>query len=47
MQEPEAQERLNRQAGRVVEAQWRVFSVRLVATPAGLLDLAPEPPPPT
>ncbi len=40
-QEPEAQARLKRQAGRVVEAHWRVFSVRLVGTPAGLLDLAP------
>jgi ubiquinone biosynthesis protein UbiJ len=40
MQEPQAMERLRRQAGRVVEGHWRVFSVRLVATPAGLLDLA-------
>jgi ubiquinone biosynthesis accessory factor UbiJ len=40
MQEPEAQARLTRQAGRVVEARWRVFVVRLAATPAGLLDLA-------
>lgn len=40
-QEPEAQARLKRQAGRVVEAHWRVFSIRLVATPAGLLDQAP------
>ena len=40
MQEPEAQARLRRQAGRVVEARWRQFSVRYVATPAGLLDLA-------
>lgn len=40
-QEPEAQARLKRQAGRVVEAHWRVFSVRLQATPAGLLDLGP------
>ncbi len=38
-QEPEAQARLKRQAGRLVEARWRVFSVRLQATPAGLLDL--------
>ncbi len=42
MQEPEAQARLARQAGRVLEARWRVFNMRLVATPAGLLDLAPE-----
>ncbi|MDB5871378.1 MAG: hypothetical protein JWQ07_820 [Ramlibacter sp.] len=41
MQEPEAQARLARQSGRVVEARWRIFVVRLAATPAGLLDLAP------
>ncbi|AEG94231.1 hypothetical protein [Ramlibacter tataouinensis] len=41
MQEPEACARLARQTGRVVEAHWRQFSLRLVATPAGLLDLAP------
>jgi ubiquinone biosynthesis protein UbiJ len=41
MQEPEAQARLARQKGRLVEAQWRNFAMRLVATPAGLLDLAP------
>ena len=40
-QEPEAQARLKRQASRLVEAHWRNFSVRLVATPAGLLDLGP------
>lgn len=40
MQELEAQARLARQKGRVVEAQWRNFTIRLVATPAGLLDLA-------
>ena len=39
MQEPEAQARLKRQSGRLVEAHWRVFSIRLQATPAGLLDL--------
>ena len=39
LQEPEAQARLRRQAGRLVEARWRVFTVRLQATPAGLLDL--------
>ncbi|NML43788.1 hypothetical protein HHL11_08510 [Ramlibacter sp. G-1-2-2] len=38
-QEPEAQARLKRQSGRMVEARWRVFTVRLQATPAGLLDL--------
>ena len=40
-QEPEAQARLKRQAGRVVEAHWRMFSLRLQATPAGLLDIGP------
>jgi ubiquinone biosynthesis accessory factor UbiJ len=40
MQEPEAQARLARQAGRILEARWRIFVIRLVATPAGLLDLA-------
>ncbi len=40
MQEPEAQARLTHQSGRVVEAQWRAFTIRLAATPAGLLELA-------
>ena len=40
MQEPEAQARLAQQADRVLEARWRIFVMRLVATPAGLLDLA-------
>jgi ubiquinone biosynthesis protein UbiJ len=38
-QETEAQARLKRQAGRLVEAHWRGFSMRLAATPAGLLEL--------
>jgi ubiquinone biosynthesis accessory factor UbiJ len=46
MQEPEAQARLARQANRVAEARWRNFTVRLAATPAGLLDLAPAGAPP-
>lgn len=46
MQEPQAMERLRRQAGRVVEVRWRIFHVRLVATPAGLLDLAEAAPAP-
>ena len=41
MQEPEAQARLARQSGRVTEARWRMFSIRLAATPAGLLEVAP------
>ncbi|MBE7939533.1 MULTISPECIES: hypothetical protein [Ramlibacter] len=40
MQEPEAQARLARQAGRVLEARWRHFFMRLAATPAGLLELS-------
>ncbi|MES2936233.1 MAG: hypothetical protein V4864_01040 [Pseudomonadota bacterium] len=40
MQEPEAQARLKRQSGRLVEGRWRAFTVRLRATPAGLLELA-------
>jgi ubiquinone biosynthesis protein UbiJ len=41
MQEPEAMDRLRRQSGRVLEGRWRLFTIRLRATPAGLLDLAP------
>jgi ubiquinone biosynthesis protein UbiJ len=40
MQEPQAMDRLCRQQGRIVEARWRQFHIRLLATPAGLLDLA-------
>lgn len=40
-QEPEALARLTRQKGRVVRAQWRTFTVELLITPAGLLDVAP------
>jgi ubiquinone biosynthesis accessory factor UbiJ len=40
MQESEATARLVRQSGRVVLVQWRTFSFKLQATPAGLLDLA-------
>ncbi|HEY0200181.1 MAG TPA: hypothetical protein VGC24_00650, partial [Burkholderiaceae bacterium] len=42
MQEGEAMARLARQQGRVALARWRGFEVRLQATPAGLLDIAPE-----
>ena len=38
MQEPEAMARLVRQKGSVVQMQWRAFAIKLVATPAGLLD---------
>jgi ubiquinone biosynthesis protein UbiJ len=40
MQEAEATARLSRQKGRVILVQWRSVNFRLVATPAGLLDLA-------
>ncbi len=40
MQEPVAMQRLVRQKGRVILAQWRQFSFRIRITPAGLLDLA-------
>ena len=40
MQEEEAMDRLVRQSGRVALVQWRVFSMALRITPAGLLDLA-------
>ncbi len=39
-QEKEATGRLARQKSRVVQLQWRAFSMSLVATPAGLLDQA-------
>ena len=39
--EKEAMSRLARQKGRVVHMQWRTFALYLIATPAGLLDLAP------
>jgi ubiquinone biosynthesis accessory factor UbiJ len=42
MQEPQAMERLLRQSGRVMLAQWRSFTFKLQVTPAGLLDLADE-----
>ena len=41
MQEKEATSRLARQKGRIVLMQWRFFAMKLMATPAGLLDLAP------
>ncbi len=39
-QEPEATARITRQKGRVVLFQWRTLALKLVATPAGLLDRA-------
>lgn len=40
MQEKEAMNRLMRQKGRIVLLQWRQFHFKLLATPAGLLDLS-------
>ncbi|MGD9773513.1 hypothetical protein [Diaphorobacter sp.] len=42
MQEREAMDRLARQRGRVARVQWRVFSMALQITPAGLFDLAQD-----
>ncbi|ABM34191.1 hypothetical protein [Paracidovorax citrulli] len=42
MQEPEAMERLVRQSGSVARVQWRIYSMSLRVTPAGLFDLAGE-----
>jgi len=42
MQEPQAQARLTRQAGRVVRLQWRSLAMQVRATPAGLWELAPD-----
>ena len=42
MQEPQAMERLVRQKGRVARVQWRHYTMALVITPAGLLNLASE-----
>lgn len=35
-------QRLVRQSGRVILAQWRSFTFKLLVTPAGLFDLAAE-----
>lgn len=40
-QEKEATSRISRQKKRVVLIKWRLFAIKLIATPAGLLDLAP------
>ena len=42
MQEQEAMDRLVRQSGRVARVQWRIYSMALQITPAGLFNLAPE-----
>ena len=41
LQEPEALARLARQKGRIVYVQWHSVALALIATPVGLLDLAP------
>jgi ubiquinone biosynthesis accessory factor UbiJ len=41
MQESEAQARLAQQAGKVVQAHWRSFSLRVAATRAGLFEPVP------
>jgi ubiquinone biosynthesis accessory factor UbiJ len=40
MQEPEAQARLKRHSGKAALLQWSQYTLRLTATPAGLLNLA-------
>jgi ubiquinone biosynthesis protein UbiJ len=41
MQEKQAQDRLQRQKGRVVQIKMGLFVIDLIVTPAGLVDLAP------
>lgn len=41
MQEKQAQDRLQRQKGRVVQVRMGVFAIDLIVTPAGLVDRAP------
>lgn len=41
VQEKQAQDRLQRQKGRIVRVKLGVFSLDMIVTPAGLLDLAP------
>jgi len=42
LQEPQATARLARQKGRSVLVQWQSLNFRVLITPAGLLDIAPE-----
>ena len=46
IQEKEATSRLARKKGQVILMQWRFFAIKLIATPAGLLDLAGAAAPP-
>ena len=43
MQEPQAQERIRRQAGKSARLLWGRFELTLAATPAGLLERPPFP----
>lgn len=45
MQEPQALERLRRQRGKSARMVWGRFELTLTATPAGLLERPPFPPP--
>jgi ubiquinone biosynthesis accessory factor UbiJ len=40
-QEKQATERILRQKGRVVSVKWSSFTMQFIATPAGLIDIAP------
>lgn len=40
-QEAEAMARLARQKGKVISLEWAPIAIKLIATPAGLLDVAP------
>lgn len=42
LQNPQAQQRLREQQGKVLHAQWQQWSLRLQVTPAGLFALADE-----
>ena len=41
-QEPEAMARLSRKKGQVAGMEYAQFAIQLIATPVGLLDLAPD-----
>ena len=46
LQEPAACDRLKRHKGQVVLVKWRFIDIKFIATPAGLLDIAPAGMPP-
>jgi ubiquinone biosynthesis accessory factor UbiJ len=41
-QEPEAMARISRKKGQIAGMEYAQFAIQLIATPAGLLDMAPE-----